>query len=652
MTRHNADRESSERGAAPLSRRSVLQGLAAGAALAAVPVRWFDAAVAAEPAKKGVFGYGVASGDPTASAIIVWTRATPSPDATPGSGNGAPVTVRWELAGDEAFTTVVRTGVVTTGPERDHTVKVDVTGLSPYTRYFYRFLALGATSAVGRTQTAPTVDGVDHALRLAFVSCSNYTGGYFTAYRAIAQRDDLDFVLHLGDYIYEYGNGADRYGPASLAGKRDGQPATEILSLKDYRLRHALHKADPDLQAAHQRIAWITTLDDHEVANNQWTTGAENHQPNEGSFTDRRAVAYQAYLEWMPIRPAPVPDPVPHGGQRWFRRFSYGTLADLTVLETRQNRSEQINMTGASTKGGGFIPSATPGLTDPTRHLPEPEQLTFLLDGMAGTGHAWHLVGNNVVFTPNQLPGDLLGVPGANLINSDAWDGYQADQSAVISHAAALPKAAGDTVFMTGDIHSSWVFDVPADTKTYAVANNSVFVEFVGPSITSDGFKEIFGGNAQALALTTAVTATNPWLKKLDGIGHGYCVLDVTRARVQCDWYFLVSPMDDPRIDPAATTAYAFSYQTLAGSRRVSAVEGPVSARRDQPEAVRAPRRDEPATVSSTGSENAAPSRGELSSLPTTGLPVALPATAAVVAAAAQVLRRRLRETSEETDSR
>lgn len=575
--------------AAPVSRRSVLQGLAAGAAVTVAPVRWFDAEAAAAPAADGVFGYGVASGDPTATSVILWTRATPFAAAIPGSGLGGPVSVHWEVARDDAFTLPVASGDVTTSSDSDHTVKVDVTGLSPYTRYYYRFSAPGLkhTSRVGRTQTAPDDAATDHALRFAFVSCSNYTGGYFTALRGIAARNDLDFVLHLGDYIYEYGEGAtapDRYGPAALKNVRDGVPATEIFTLSDYRLRHALHKADPDQQDAHQRFPWITTLDDHEVANNQWATGAENNQPGEEDFALRRAIAYQVYLEWMPIRPTPVPDPIPHAGtNRWFRRFGYGTLADLTVLETRQNRSEQIDAPGSMTRGGGFVPAATPGLKDAARHLPEPQQLTFLTDGMAGTGHQWHLVGNNVVFGPNQLPGSVVGAPGATLVNSDAWDGYQADQAAVIALAKTLPAAAGDTVFMTGDIHSSWVFDIPADTTTYATKNNSVFVEFVGPSVTSDGFKELFGGAAQATAVTTAIVATNPWIKKLDGIGHGFCVLDVTRSRVQCDWHFLSSANSDPRVDPQATTAYAFSYQTLAGSRRVSDATGPLGPRSDTP---------------------------------------------------------------------
>jgi len=209
-----------------LDRRTLLKGVAAATAALAVP-RVFDPAAAAAPASRGIFGYGVASGDPTADSVIIWTRATPparpgEPVATPGSGQGRSIPVRWQVARDQRFTRIAAHGTVMTTPDSDHTVKVDVTGLDPYTRYFYRFQSLGEFSDVGRTQTAGDIAGETHALRMALVSCSNYTGGFFTAYRAIAARDDLDFVLHVGDYIYEYGNGADRYGPAALVGVRDG----------------------------------------------------------------------------------------------------------------------------------------------------------------------------------------------------------------------------------------------------------------------------------------------------------------------------------------------------------------------------------------------------------------------------------------------
>jgi alkaline phosphatase D len=580
---------------AALSRRTVLKSAALGAAAVAVPVRWFDAEAAAAPAADGVFGYGVASGDPTADSVVIWTRATPSPDATPGSGRGTPLTVTWQVATDRGFTDVVKTGTVRTSPASDHTVKVDVTGLAVYTRYFYRFTARGERSVVGRTQTAPDEAGTTHALRFALVSCSNYTGGYFGPYRAIAARNDLDFVLHVGDYIYEYGNGADRYGPAALEGVRDSQPPTETIDLQGYRLRHALHKADPDLAAAHRLTPFVTIFDDHEVANNAWAKGAENHQPSEGDFLTRRAQAYQAYMEWMPFR---LPDQsVGHKGTRFFKRFTFGDLADLSVLETRQNRSKQIDFPPYSTNAGGFIPlgdaDTDARLANPDRHLPEPQQMAWIKRGV-DVPRPWHLIGNQVIITPVRFPGLVLSPPDPSktAINSDQWDGYQADQAELTGYLASRPARAGDAVVLTGDIHSSWAMDITTDATDTAAP--SAGVEFVCPSVTSDGFYEILRN--QGLPPESAVTltrgligglqTTNPWVKYLDGIGHGFTVVDVTPERVQGDWYLTPTPttaQPDPRVDPAVVPAYASSWQTLAGSRRVTAATGQLGARSDRP---------------------------------------------------------------------
>jgi phosphodiesterase/alkaline phosphatase D-like protein len=589
------------------SRRSVLKGaaLAAATVAGATTLRGFDAEAAAAPAHKGVFGYGVASGDPTGTAIVIWTRATPPPRhpgdpvATPGSGLGEPLLVGWELAHDPEFRALVRRGFERTSPDSDHTVKVDVTGLRPYTRYYYRFRAAGEVSPVGRTQTAPDEPSRVHALRFGLVSCSNYTGGYFGAYRGLAARDDIDFVLHVGDYIYEYGNGADRYGPKSLVGVRDGVPDTETIDLQGYRLRHALHKADPDLQEAHRVHPWITIFDDHEVANNTWATGAENHTPGvEGVFAIRRQQAYEAYLEWMPFR-LPDQDSVPHQGTRFFKLFSFGPLGDLSVLETRQNRSEQIDVAPFTTTGGGFIPTGIPAvdaaLADPSRHLPEPEQLDWLKANTARGGRQWHLIGNQVVLSPVRWPGAVLGAPAnLTLLNSDQWDGYQADQAALISHLAAQPQSQGDAVVLTGDIHSSWAMDLPVDrVPDYTSAG----VEFVCPSVTSDGFVELVRAalpagtptavvTATTQGITSTVAATNPWIRYLDGIGHGYTLIDVTPERVQADYFLTPVPTEaqpDPRTDPTVVPAYARSWQTLAGTRRVSAATGPVGARSDFP---------------------------------------------------------------------
>ena len=544
---------------AALSRRSVLKGVGAVAAALAVGTLSPEAARAAvkDAASRGVFGFGVASGDPTATEVLLWTRVTPDATAVPGSGRGRAMTVHWEVAADEEFRGVLRRGVVRSDPRSDHTIKVVVADLAPYTRYFYRFRAEGQTSPVGRTQTAPDEPGVTHALRMTFVSCSNYTGGYFTAYRGLAARDDLDFVLHLGDYVYEYGNEpragggstatGDRYGPPALIGTRDHQPPVEMVSLEDYRIRHALYKTDPDLQAAHNRHPWIVIFDDHEITNDAYDTGAENHEPEddpdtrytepgkppgvrpEGDFLQRRARAFQAYLEWMPIREPRSYQPEPHEGTQFFRRFTFGDLAALSVIETRQNRNEQVPATA------GTAPN--PALTDPNRNLPEPQQLAWLTKGITSGRTAWHLVGNQTVFTRVFLVPRAGSVPG-QVFNTDQWDGYQAELLEAMKRSGQT-----DPVVLTGDIHSSWANDLPTDYEGYRIdRRSSVGVEFVCPSVTSDGFKEVLGNSAAAAqGATAAFQRVNPWIQYLEGIGHGFAVLDVTPQRVQTDFFFIRS---------------------------------------------------------------------------------------------------------------
>ncbi len=582
-----------------VSRRTLLKG--GGATAAAFALGGLSAstaeAVVRSAAAKGVFGFGVASGDPTATEVLLWTRVTPDPSAVPGSGAGKRTVVHWEVAGDAEFTKVLQRGKQHSDPERDHTIKVVVSGLSPYTRYYYRFRALGEVSPVGRTQTSPDEPGVTHALRMAFVSCSNFTGGYFTAYRGLAARDDLDLVLHLGDYLYEYGNREDRYGPAALKGVRDHRPETEIVSLADYRLRHALYKTDADLQSAHQRHPWVVIFDDHEITNDAYATGAENHEQQddpgtsytgpgepagvraEGEFLRRRADAFRAYLEWMPIREPSSWQPEPHTGTQFFRRFSFGDLATLSVIETRQNRSQQV----PTTAGG----APNPALAAPDRHLPERAQLSWLTSALAAAGPVWHLIGNQTVFTRVfTLP--RAGVVPGSVFNADQWDGYQADQTSLLQ---AMARAGGtDPVVLTGDIHSSWANDLPTDYEGYRLdRRSSVGVEFVCPSITSDGFKEVLGGSAAtAQAVTGAFQAVNPWVRYLEGIGHGFAVLDVTPERVQTDFFFLRSGGDkgllvDPRLDPAAMVAYETSYTSFHGSRRVSGPVSELGPRSDEP---------------------------------------------------------------------
>ncbi|MFM8834885.1 MAG: alkaline phosphatase D family protein, partial [Cytophagales bacterium] len=258
------------------------------------------------------FYHGVASGDPLSDRVIIWTRVTPE-DSLPY------ISVKWQIANDENFSTVLTSDSVVTNPAKDYTVKIDVTGLQPDQIYFYRFSALGKTSIVGRTKTAP-VNAKD-SLKFAVVSCANWEWGYFNPYDKIADRPVLDAVLHLGDYIYEYG--VANYGDTTIG--RWNIPPHEIVSLKDYRTRYSLYRLDKGLRRVHQQHPMIAIWDDHEVANNATVTGAQNHQPEEGDYQKRKAAARQTYYEWMPIRE----------NQELYRSFSFGPLADVVMLDER-----------------------------------------------------------------------------------------------------------------------------------------------------------------------------------------------------------------------------------------------------------------------------------------------------------------------------
>ncbi|HEX6356767.1 alkaline phosphatase D family protein [Actinophytocola sp.] len=532
-------------------RRSVLRVGAAGVVIGAgVVTAGATVASAAEP----VFAHGIASGDPLPDGILLWTRVTPTPDATPGSGVGPAVDVTWEVATDAAFATIVRSGVVNTGPGRDHTVKVDVTGLSPATTYHYRFRLAGAVSGTGTTRTAPALSAAVARLRFGVVSCSNVPAGYFAAYRYLAERGDLDAVLHLGDYLYEYAG--DFNGEAV----RPHDPPREVLTLADYRLRHANYKSDPDLQRLHAAVPFIATWDDHEVANDAWSGGAENHTPGtEGDYATRKAVAHQAYFEWMPVR---------NQADRIYRRLRFGLLAELFMLDLRSYRSQQVGI------GNG-------GTDDPNRTIVGAEQMAWLENGLVTSGGQWKLVGNSVMIAPFQLPplspdllgplAELLGLPSEGLsINPDQWDGYAADRRRLLATLAG--NTVRDTVFLTGDIHSSWASDVPRDAGLYPLSP-SVATEFVCTSVTSDNIDDILGVPPRSVspALETAIRALNRHIKYVELDSHGASVLEVTPAGTQMDWYYLAN-----KADPASALSWARSFRTRAGTQRVQSVGTPI----------------------------------------------------------------------------
>lgn len=373
--------------------------VAAGAVVSTLP------ALPAAAATSTYFRHGLASGDPLPDAVVIWTRVTPTAASQPGSGKGPRATVTWEVATDRTFRRVVRTGTVTTSAARDHTVKVDVTRLKPATTYYYRFTHRKSHSPVARTRTAPAYGAAPRRMRLGVVSCANLQAGWFSSYRHLAARTDLDAVLHMGDYIYEYGNGEYGYGNKNVD-IRPHVPAHEVLTLADYRQRHAQYKQDPDLAALHQKVPFILLWDDHETANDTYTDGAENHTPEtEGDFAERRRVSLQAYDEWQPVRlggTAAIED-----ARTIYRKFRFGDLIELSLLDLRSYRnapgkefSIEIGVTG-----------------DPRRVIAGDEQLGWLKDNLSTSTARWNLVGNPVMITPVLIP------PLPNLV-TDALAGF------------------------------------------------------------------------------------------------------------------------------------------------------------------------------------------------------------------------------------
>ncbi|MFD8919017.1 alkaline phosphatase D family protein [Streptomyces sp. NPDC059569] len=541
-------------------RRTVVKAAAATAAATALaaPVV-LGGSAAASAAEAPAFLHGVASGDPLPDGVLLWTRVTPSPDAVPGSGRGADTEIFWEVAEDQRFASVVARGTTTARAASDHTVKVDVRGLrQAAVHYYFRFTAGGTVSPVGRTRTAPAPGAATPGVRFGVVSCANWEAGYFSAYRHLAARADLDAVLHLGDYLYEYATGGF---PGTDGVVRQHEPTHEIISLADYRARHGRYKTDDDLRALHAAHAVIAIWDDHEFANDAWSGGAENHTPGtEGTWADRAAAARQAYFEWMPVR-ASTEGTV-------YRRLRFGALADLHLLDLRSFRSRQ------TTIGDGAV-------DDPDRTITGRAQLDWLKAGLAGSDAAWKLVGTSVMISPvafGSLPAhllgpiaELLGLPKEGLaVNVDQWDGYTDDRKELLAHLTG--RGIRNTVFLTGDIHMAWANDVPVTAATYPLSRSAA-TEFVVTSVTSDNLDDLLHVPAGTLSVvaSAAVRAANRHVKWVDMDQHGYGVLDVTAERTQMDYYTV-----SDRTDPAATSSWARSYRTASGSQRVERAGQPV----------------------------------------------------------------------------
>lgn len=477
------------------------------------------------------FAHGVASGDPLADRVILWTRVTPT---APGN-----FVVGWEVSSDANFGAIVGRGSASTGPAQDYTVKVDATGLQPASTYYYRFSYGEQRSPVGRTKTLPT--GNVAQVKLAVLSCANFPAGYFNVYADVAKRGDIDVALHLGDYIYEYG----LLGYASQTAfviDRESSPRQEILTLSDYRQRHAQYKSDPDLRALHAAVPVIAVWDDHDVADNAWSAGAANHDSgSEGSFAERRAAAVQAWQEWLPIRVPDAANPL-----KIYRSFDFGSLASLHMLDTRLiGRDEQLTLP-AYLEGQGLGPG---------RQLLGTEQSAWLTAQMTASNATWQVLGQQVLMARMEIPLSVASsltletlaeytlakaTPEAlrsdaqrALVNQrrapynlDAWDGYPAARESVLAVARDANK---NLISLAGDTHNAWASDLTD------AAGVPVGVEFATASVSSPGFERTLPLISSAV-LEDAFPDMVPDLRYAELSQRGYVVLTLTPSEARGEW--------------------------------------------------------------------------------------------------------------------
>lgn len=489
------------------------------------------------------FYHGVASGDPLTDRVIIWTRITPD------SGVSALKNVKWQVATDSLFKSVVKSGIFTTYSSIDYTVKVDVTGLQPGTTYYYAFSHQGTYSLTGRMRTAS--NNVNH-LRFAVVSCNNYEAGFFNGFKKIGQRNDIDAVIHLGDYIYEYQ--PKGYGD-SLTG-RFVEPAKEIVTLDDYRTRYSVYRLDQDLRYAHQQQTFISIWDDHESTNDSYKDGAENHQSNEGDWQTRKEISKRVYFEWMPIRE--------ESSNSIYRKISYGSMLDLIMLDTRL-------------EGRVKPPTNFDDLDLPARTMLGKTQYNWFINNLKTSTAKWKVIGNQILFSDMNVGFGAVnsqGQPAITDINAiravenlfiDNWESYPTERNSIMD--TIKNRNIKNTIFLTGDSHASWSFDLtkkpanypnaatanlPTPSSTYnpTNGNGSVGVEFGTPSITSANFDEAIGNattaqfeylinNPVPVGPPFGSVVYNPHLKYVDLDRHGYFILDLKDDSAQADYFYV-----------------------------------------------------------------------------------------------------------------
>lgn len=505
------------------------------------------------------FEHGVASGDPTPTSIILWTRISGAPD-----GESPVLNVQWEISKTEDFKTIIKTGIQSTGAKSDYTLKIDATGLKSGQTYFYRFKAGKTYSPTGRTKTLPK--GSLSKARFAVVSCSNYPFGFFNIYDAISKQDHFDAVIHLGDYFYEYG--ADGYGGTTGAKiGRPHEPAHEVVSLSDYRTRHAQYKGDPATKAMHAAHPLIAIWDDHETANDSWSTGAENHNVEDGNWDDRRAAAMQAYYEWMPVRnPAPG-----MAREALFRNYEYGDLLSLTSIETRLTARtrpiDYVNHIEDLKTREGIAYFYKDILGDTGREMMGETQKTYVgtaLKRSKEKKHKWRLIANQVIMARVNSPDltdykdedfiseiakifpqiyDYVAISPIGLpLNPDAWDGYPAARERFYKMVA--DQGVNDILVLTGDTHDNWA------NKLETTSGTSMGVELGVSGVTSPGTGTYFHPVGEDFS--ARLNARNPDIVFHDNQNHSYIDLTLTHTGGHAD-YISVSTVYSPEYETSIT---------------------------------------------------------------------------------------------------
>jgi alkaline phosphatase D len=492
------------------------------------------------------FLHGVASGDPTPDAVVLWTRVE------------AAGPVDWWLATDEAGTAVVASGSLVAEPDHDLTAKVDVGGLEPATTYWYGFVADGTRSPTGRTRTLPG-DGADH-VRFAFTSCAKFNAGFFNAYDRIADRADLDFLLHLGDYIYEASNTPPATQTPGADIGRPFDPLHECITLDDYRTRYRQYHRDPSVQHVHATLPFICAADDHELADGAWRGGATEHKPEYGPWNERLTNAFRARREWLPTR-----DPDPADPDRVHRSIAIGDLLDLFIVDTRSRRDE---------------PKAGDACHDPDRSALGADQRAWLFDGLRTSTARWRVLGNPSVFSslfhPDLEPDLLEPLQKLKLIDPttgerdhDQWDGYLAERGALVD----LITTIGDTVVLSADVHVSLVAQVREDPWGPLTDDAPVAVELVSPSITSQNLDDKLGyDRGGSIDAQDRFVASHPHVQWCDFDCHGYVVVDLDADRLAASFWAVDAVLE--RTDDE----HCIAEFTVAHGADNRAVGGPVSA--------------------------------------------------------------------------